>query len=262
MIPPAGDYRIYQSANKPALILSVLDESIPSFALDLNHALSIYTENLTLQRSIRTSGHDLEIYTNSVTVSPNPDGEVYSIDASGPDGDPVPTTVLVETPKNGNDGLPAGNVRFVVEDISLDHAILNTIVIDAHGGSGSDGQSSQNFATGGNGGNGADAGDVKVFVGNAYSIIILAKLGAVYQALSVTPPKQKAPSELKKILATIRANDQFMALDDLLPRLSAVDTTLQTGNPKDLQTPVQELALRFLKEGDIIVALIAPQVKS
>jgi hypothetical protein len=167
----------------------------------------------------------------------------------------------VETPNNGNDGLPAGNVRLVVEDIGLDHAILNTIVIDAHGGSGSDGQSSQNAATGGNGGNGADAGDVKVFVGNAYSII-LAKLGAVYQAVSATPPKQKALSDLKRILATIRANDQFMALDDLLPRLSAVDTTLQTGNPKDLQTPVQELALRFLKEGDIIVALIAPQVKS
>jgi hypothetical protein len=102
---------------------------------------------------------------------------------------------------------------------------------------------------------------VKVFVGNAYSII-LAKLGAVYQAVSATPPKQKAQSDLKRILATIRANDQFMALDDLLPRLSAVEKTLQTGNPKDLQTPVQELALRFLREGDIIVGLIAPQVKS
>ncbi|CAN9474366.1 unnamed protein product [Alternaria alternata] len=263
-IPQTGDYRIYSSANKPTLILSVMDESFPSFTMDFDHSLSMYTENLTLQRSIRTSGHDLEIYTHSMTIVPSQDGSAYYIDSSGPGGDPVPPTAIVEKPKNGIDGSPGGNVRFVVEDIGVDHAILNTIIMDAHGGLGSDGQSSQNFAVGGNGGNGAGAGDVEVLVGNAYTII-LAKLGAIYKAVSATPLKREALSDLNKVVAAIRSNKQFMSLEDLAPRLSTVETTLRADNLKDnlkeLQAAVQELALRFLKEGDIIVGSMAPHVQ-
>lgn len=259
-VPQSEDYRIFPQTGAPLLVLSVLDDSLPTFATNLNHDLSIYTENLLLERSFTTSGNNLETFTHSVTVVPSDDGTPRAMDVSGPDGKPVPPMVIVGTPKDGNDGTKAGKLRFVVEDLGSDSA-LDSLTFDAHGGSGSDGQATVHDSAGGNGGNGADAGDAQIWVGGSYSATIV-RLSVIYQDMTATPPKPTASADLKKAIASIRNNQPFMALDDLPQRLDKVDTALRTNTITDLKPALQDLALRFMREGDALVGTIQPKVKN
>lgn len=259
-VPQSEDYRIFPQTGAPLLVLSVLEGSLPTFASNLNHDLSIYTENLLLERSFTTSGNSLEIFTHSVTVVPNHDGTSLAMDVSGPDGKAVPPMVIVGAPKDGNDGGQAGKLRFVVEGLGSNRA-LDRLTFDAHGGSGSEGQATIHDSAGGNGGNGGDAGDAQVWVGGPYSTTIV-RLSVIYQDMTATPPKPTASADLKKAIAGIRNNQQFMALDDLPQRLDKVDIALRTNTITDLKPALQDLALRFIREGDALVGTIQPKVEN
>ncbi|KAK4194356.1 hypothetical protein QBC40DRAFT_319967 [Triangularia verruculosa] len=257
-IPQSQDYRIYPAAGTPELILSISDQSPPSFALDLRHSLSVYTENLLIQGPFRTSEGNIEIFTHSLDLAPSSSGEKYAVNCSGSDGDPVPAATLVEKPKDGNDGKPGGTLRFVVEDIGLDDA-LEGLDLAARGGSGSNGGETKNWESGGNGGNGADGGHVQVLVGNEYTVI-LAKLGDVYQGLSASSPSPRALYDLKTLSATIRRNPQYTSLDDIGPRLDKLDAAIQRGKPSEVKVPLQDLAVRFEREGDLLRSKIRPRI--
>ncbi|SPQ24218.1 86fc226c-4f23-4399-a286-19e6df500079 [Thermothielavioides terrestris] len=85
-IPQSQDYRVFPPAGTPELVLSVSDVSPPSFALDLGHSFSVYTENLLIQGDFRTSNGNLVISTHSLDVAPTPSGKKYQINCSGSDG--------------------------------------------------------------------------------------------------------------------------------------------------------------------------------
>ncbi len=266
IVRQSQDYRIYPETGTPKLILSVSDESPPSFALDLRHSLSVYTENFLVQHSIRSSHGNIEISTHSLSLAPTARGETYSADCSGADGEKVPVEVLVETPKDGNDGGRGGTLRLVAEDIGLDIA-LKGLDLAARGGSGSDAQSSASSASGGKGGNGADGGRVEVLVGNEFTTI-LSKLAVIYEGLSASSRGASASSpsptasmySLKTLAATIRRSPRYTSMDDVLPRLDKLDAAIQRGKPDEVKAPLQDLAVRFEREGDLLKGKIQPRV--
>ncbi len=266
IVRQSQDYRIYPATGTPKLILSVSDESPPSFALDIRHSLSIYTENFLVQRSIRSSHGNIEILTHSLALAPAAHGETYSADCSGTNGEKVPVDVIVEAPKDGNDGGRGGILRLVAEDIGLDNA-LEGLNFAARGGSGSDAQSSATAASGGKGGNGADGGRVEVLVGNEFTAI-LSKLAVIYESLSPASHGASASSpsptasmyNLKTLSATIRRSPRYTSMDDVLPRLDKLDAAIQGAKPDEVKASLQDLAVRFEREGDLLKGKIQPRV--
>jgi hypothetical protein len=200
-------------------------------------------------------------------VAPLPRGKKFQINCSGSDGSKVLPAGLGGKPQDGKDGGRGGTLQCVVEDIGLD-SVLEGVNLAARGGYGSNGEevkvesdSEKSWEAGGNGGNGADGGRVQVLVGNDYTVI-LSKLSNIYQGLSASPPSARALYDLKTLSKTIRRSPQYTALDDLVPRLDRLDAAIQTGKPGEIKTPLQDLAVRFEREGDLLIAGIKPRVST
>jgi hypothetical protein len=183
---------------------------------------------------------------------------MYSINCTGSDGEEVPGAAIAGRPKDGNNGNQGGTLQFVVEDIGLDNA-LEGVDLAARGGSGSDGGETKDFESGGNGGNGADGGHVQVLVGNEFSAI-LSQLGGIYQDLAAPSPSPRVLYNLKTLSATIRRNPQYTSLDDVVPRLDILDAAIQRGKRSEVKAPLQDLAVRFEREGELLKSKIQPRV--
>ncbi|KAK5100667.1 hypothetical protein LTR70_001433 [Exophiala xenobiotica] len=257
VLPDNSDYHVFEQHSTlhdgsdkvvRTLILSVENESPPSFAANVDQDLFIYTENLTLSQSVTTNGSDIGIFTHSLQPQANSKGNSIKIDASGPDGTPVQDTILDDKVENGNDAAPGGNICFVAE--ALDPcSFITDILFDSHGGSGSNGQSSSVVSTGGDGGSGEAGGNFRLLVGNIYSTL-LRQLGALFGDITDRPAT--ASSKLKAILSTIRRTDQLATLEGLEPRLQAIEKAISTGGSDAMRSSVQQLALRFQTEGDVL----------